>query len=151
MQPRRLRCPHCQKEFEYDLVPGMSVTALRLGTSRYMRCPLCRRWGVFPLNRPKEEGSDTASGSASAPPVHARAGGTGEGTQVRGAVPRFNDRRPMARWGALLVVPAGVLIVSGVVFGLPASTELLLAVAGTVVLCVGAALLIGFSLPDRVR
>jgi hypothetical protein len=57
----------------------------------------------------------------------------------------------MARWGALLVVPAGVLIVSGVVFGLPASTELLLAVAGTVVLCVGAALLIGFSLPDRVR
>ena len=57
----------------------------------------------------------------------------------------------MARWAALLVIPAVVLIVSGFALGLPASTEFLLAVARTVVLCVGAALLIGLSLPDRVR
>jgi hypothetical protein len=38
-----------------------------------------------------------------------------------------------------------------VLLGLSTTTTLLLATAGTVILCVGGALLIGFSLPDRVR
>ncbi len=43
----RLTCPKCQQTFDYDFVPGASVTALRLGTSRYMACPSCHRWSTF--------------------------------------------------------------------------------------------------------
>ena len=46
----RLTCPKCQKTFDYDYLPGASVTTVRLGTSRYMRCPLCHRWSVFDLS-----------------------------------------------------------------------------------------------------
>ena len=46
----RLTCPKCSKTFDYDFVPGASVTALRLGTSRYMACPLCHRWSSFDMN-----------------------------------------------------------------------------------------------------
>ena len=45
----RLTCPQCHQTFDYDYVPGASLTALRLGRARYMRCPLCHRWGVFDL------------------------------------------------------------------------------------------------------
>ena|GEM_PF-447567 len=149
MWSRRLRCPHCHREFDYDFVPGMSVTALRLGTSRYMRCPLCHRWGKFPLTRSKDEGCDTTSGATRVPPTESpagRAGGTPLGSR---AVPRFNDRRPLVRWGALLFLPAAVLILSGALLDLPTTTELLLVSAGAIVLGVGLTLLIGFSLPDR--
>jgi hypothetical protein len=44
-----LECPKCGKGFDYSFVPGASLTALRLGTGRYMACPLCGRWSVFPL------------------------------------------------------------------------------------------------------
>jgi hypothetical protein len=66
-------------------------------------------------------------------------------------VPRFNDRRPLARWGALLVVPAVVLILCVFISGLPTNTEILLTVGAAVVLGVGTALMIGFSAPDPVR
>ncbi len=46
----RLTCPKCQQTFDYDFVPGASVTALRLGSSRYMECPLCHRWSTFDMN-----------------------------------------------------------------------------------------------------
>ena len=95
MWSRRLRCPHCHMEFDYDFVPGMSVTALRLGTSRYMRCPRCHRWGMFPLTRPTGQGNDAASGPPPVPPVEGQAGGTGEAPRVREAVPRFNA---LGRW-----------------------------------------------------
>jgi hypothetical protein len=45
----RLTCPRCHQTFDYDYVPGASFTAVRLGTSRYMRCPLCRRRSTFDL------------------------------------------------------------------------------------------------------
>ncbi len=45
----RLTCPKCHQTFDYDYVPGASLTALRLGTSRYMACPLCGRWSTFDL------------------------------------------------------------------------------------------------------
>jgi hypothetical protein len=47
----RLVCPKCGGTFDFDYLPGASVTALRLGTSRYMACPLCSRWSVFELRR----------------------------------------------------------------------------------------------------
>lgn len=45
----RLVCPKCHQTFDYDFVPGASVTALRLGTSRYMACPLCHKWSTFDM------------------------------------------------------------------------------------------------------
>jgi len=46
----RLTCPKCQQTFDFDFVPGASVSALRFGTSRFMACPLCHRWSTFDLN-----------------------------------------------------------------------------------------------------
>ncbi len=46
----RLVCPKCRQTFDYDFVPGAAVTAIRLGRSRYMACPLCRRWSTFDLS-----------------------------------------------------------------------------------------------------
>jgi len=42
-----LTCPHCQGSFEYNWVPLASFSAVRLGRSRYMRCPLCHEWATF--------------------------------------------------------------------------------------------------------
>ncbi len=132
-------------------MPGMSVTGLRLGTSRYMRCPLCRQWGKFLLTRPERERSTATPGAARVPPPEPRGGRTGEAPLRSRAVPRFNDRRPLARWGAPVIVLATVLILSGVLLDLPTTAELLLAVSGAVVLGVGLTLLLGFALPDRTQ
>jgi len=151
MWSRRLRCPHCHEEFDYDFVPGMSVTALRLGTSRYMRCPLCRRWGKFPLTGSNLEGNDAMPQAARVPPPEPRNGGTGEVSLRCRPLPRFNDRRPLARWGVPVIALATVLILSGVLVARPTTAELLLVVAGAIVLGVGLTVLIGFSLPDRTQ
>lgn len=45
----RLTCPKCRQTFDYDFVPGASFSTVRLGTSRYMTCPLCHRWSTFDL------------------------------------------------------------------------------------------------------
>ena len=47
VQRSRLACPKCHGAFDYDWVPGASISAVRLGTSRYMACPLCGKWSVF--------------------------------------------------------------------------------------------------------
>jgi hypothetical protein len=46
----RLTCPKCHQTFDYDYLPGASVTAIRLGSRRYMRCPLCHPWSTFDLS-----------------------------------------------------------------------------------------------------
>ena len=43
----RLTCAKCNKTFDYEWLPGGSFTAVRLGTKRYMRCPLCKKWSLF--------------------------------------------------------------------------------------------------------
>ncbi len=48
----RLTCPKCGQSFDYDYIPGASLTSVRLGTSRYMACPLCHKWSVFDLRTP---------------------------------------------------------------------------------------------------
>ena len=45
----RLSCPKCGKTFDYRWVPGGSLTAVRLGPTRYMRCPLCHKWSDFDI------------------------------------------------------------------------------------------------------
>jgi hypothetical protein len=49
VQRSRLTCPKCRQVFDYDWVPGTSVNTVRLATYRYMRCPLCHRWGFFDI------------------------------------------------------------------------------------------------------
>jgi uncharacterized protein YbaR (Trm112 family) len=44
-----LVCPKCHGAFDYDFVPGASVTAIRLAGRHYMACPLCRKWSLFPV------------------------------------------------------------------------------------------------------
>jgi DNA-directed RNA polymerase subunit RPC12/RpoP len=48
-QRSRLRCPKCGQTFDYDWIPGAALTAVRLGNSRYMACPLCGHWSTFNL------------------------------------------------------------------------------------------------------
>jgi hypothetical protein len=47
VQRSQLVCPKCHRSFSYQWVPGYSLTAVRLGKSRYMACPLCRSWSIF--------------------------------------------------------------------------------------------------------
>lgn len=46
----RLTCSKCGQTFDYDFVVGASLTSARLGTGRYMRCPICHRWSYFDLH-----------------------------------------------------------------------------------------------------
>jgi uncharacterized C2H2 Zn-finger protein len=47
IQMSHLKCPKCGKEFDYAYLPGASMTSVRLGGSRFLRCPNCRKWSVF--------------------------------------------------------------------------------------------------------
>jgi hypothetical protein len=47
VQRSRLLCPKCEREFDYEWIPGAALTAVRLGTKRYMACPLCHHWSTF--------------------------------------------------------------------------------------------------------
>lgn len=47
VQRSHLRCPKCEREFDYDWIPGASLTSVRLGPDRYMACPLCGKWSMF--------------------------------------------------------------------------------------------------------
>jgi hypothetical protein len=49
VQRSHLTCPKCGREFDYDWIPGASFTAVRLGPQRYMACPICHKWSVFPI------------------------------------------------------------------------------------------------------
>lgn len=49
VQKSRLTCPKCGETFDYEWVPGAALTAVRLGNSRYMACPLCHHWSTFNL------------------------------------------------------------------------------------------------------
>lgn len=47
VQRSRLTCPKCGQTFDYEWIPGAALTAVRLGSSRYMACPLCKKWSTF--------------------------------------------------------------------------------------------------------
>ena len=51
VQRSRLICPKCHQTFDYEWVPGAALTAVRLGSSRYMACPVCHRWSTFDISR----------------------------------------------------------------------------------------------------
>jgi len=43
----KLKCPKCGYEFEYEWIPLASITSIRWGKKRYMRCPKCHKWSWF--------------------------------------------------------------------------------------------------------
>lgn len=83
----RLQCSHCHQRFHYEYVPGGSFTAVRLAGRRYMRCPLCHRFGLFDLHG--EIGTDVTAASP---------------------YPTYSDRQHFGRWLLLFLIPAAVLV-----------------------------------------
>ena len=81
----KLECVKCGYRFNYQFIPGASVTSVRLGAARYMRCPGCRRWGKFSLS---SAGSDAG-------------------------LPTYSDYRMTARYLPVFVVPIGAWIFIG--------------------------------------
>jgi hypothetical protein len=148
MVTRHLGCSNCGSEFDYDFVPGVSATSFRLGNSRYMRCPLCRKFGIFSLARATDGARRDLTPGAVLP--SGRAPASDEPLPSRRVGPRFNDRGPLFRWLILVVAPALALILSGAILGLATTTEGVLFVVGLLLLVIGSLLSIGFALPDRV-
>lgn len=37
-----VECPHCHYKFNYEFIPGASLGAIRLGSSRIFKCPNCK-------------------------------------------------------------------------------------------------------------
>jgi hypothetical protein len=47
VQLSHLKCTKCNSEFDYAYLPAASFTSIRLGNSRFLRCPTCRKWSIF--------------------------------------------------------------------------------------------------------
>jgi hypothetical protein len=126
----------------------MSVTAVRLGSSRYMRCPLCHRFATFRLDRRAKE---EVPGAAMVTTPPAMVSDTSARSAAEMHRPRFDDRRTLARWVGVLVAPAIALVL--VAAFVPVSTEalLLLLVASGALTLIAVILMIMFLLPDRVH
>lgn len=58
----RLTCPKCGQPFDYDYIPGASTSAIRLGGSRYMACPLCGKFSTFPIRAARKAGAGAMAG-----------------------------------------------------------------------------------------
>jgi hypothetical protein len=65
---RRLLCPKCGGSFDYEYVPGVSFTAIRLGNYRYMRCPICQKFSKFNMAGPEAPLSPSVVPSAEGTP-----------------------------------------------------------------------------------
>jgi hypothetical protein len=52
----KVTCPKCKDSFDYEFVPGASLTSVRLGNYRYMKCRKCGKWALFNMieNLPRE-------------------------------------------------------------------------------------------------
>ena len=45
----RLFCPGCRKVFNFHWVPGATLTSLRYGNRRRLRCPYCSEVNTFDI------------------------------------------------------------------------------------------------------
>ncbi|MGD0588534.1 MAG: hypothetical protein ABSA63_07065 [Thermoplasmata archaeon] len=123
------------------------MTAVRLGNSRYMRCPLCHRFATFRLNRAKDGGPQSTPGEPTSPPTSdARAG-----SSATRPFPRFDDRRTSMRWIGVLLAPAVALALFAAFVPLSTKTALVVLLTSGVLTAVAVILMVGFLLPDRVR
>jgi len=71
-----LVCPKCKYRFNYEFIPGASLTSIRFGSKRYMRCPKCNKWAMFDLSKSPVNG-----------------------------LPKYSDSKALARYAPFLIVP----------------------------------------------
>jgi len=45
----KVECPRCKKTFQHTFIPGGSLTSVRLGRYRYMKCLKCKKYSKFDL------------------------------------------------------------------------------------------------------
>ncbi|MGP8078811.1 MAG: hypothetical protein ACLQD8_00460 [Thermoplasmata archaeon] len=122
-----LACPHCRGSFDYEFVPGTSLTAVRLGRSRYMRCPLCRQYATFRVDGKSRR----------------------EGRERLGSSEVFSDRQHVVRWAAFFVAPVvAAVIAAGVLLPWPEPAGWASAV-GIAVLAFGSVVFLLVGAPPR--
>jgi len=57
IQLAHLNCKKCGVDFDYSYLPGASVTSLRLWNSRFLRCPICKKWSVLNISKTRVDPS----------------------------------------------------------------------------------------------
>jgi hypothetical protein len=45
----KLVCPNCRKAFNFHWVPGATLTSLRFGNRRRLKCPYCHQVNTFDI------------------------------------------------------------------------------------------------------
>ncbi|XHH08837.1 MAG: hypothetical protein ACFCUE_14910 [Candidatus Bathyarchaeia archaeon] len=45
----RLVCPNCRKVFNFHWIPGATLTSLRFGNRRRLKCPYCNTVNTFDI------------------------------------------------------------------------------------------------------
>ncbi|MGD0719013.1 MAG: hypothetical protein ABSA15_05510 [Thermoplasmata archaeon] len=85
-----LTCPQCGDHFEYEYVAGASLSAVRMGWKRYMKCPVCGKWGTFDLRADRQP-------AGALPPQ---------------TLPTYSDTRLLKHRGLWIVVPVAVILIS---------------------------------------
>jgi len=71
---RRLTRPKCAGQFDYELAPGASFTAIGLWNSQYLRCARCQKFASFRLTGP---GTEVPTVAPHSPAVHSGEGSAG--------------------------------------------------------------------------
>lgn len=140
---RRLTCPKCGGQFDYQFVWGASLTAVRLGSSRYMRCPLCRKWALFPLlgpatvvpRGPRQSGNATPQGTDRSTIRVPGAPSTPLRESAPTSPPHFTDVRVTALGCGILGAIAVAIVVFSYVLPWP-EPRLGVVIAGTVSIAV---------------
>ncbi len=56
----RLTCPNCKKTFNFHWVPGATLTSLRYGNKRRLKCPYCHTKSTFDIVRTRISKTQTA-------------------------------------------------------------------------------------------
>lgn len=122
-----LTCPHCGGRFDYEYIPGVSVSAVRLGWKRYMKCPLCSRWGTFDLRRSAQP---TGALSPESPPT-------------------YSDRRLFVRRSGWVIGPILVVLLSLIWASAYPVAVFWIDIAMVLVLVIGMVVLLTTSRPPR--
>ncbi len=53
-----ISCGKCGKNFIYRWIPFASLTTIRMGNKRYLRCPVCKKWSFVDIRRTQKINSD---------------------------------------------------------------------------------------------
>ncbi|MCW4010553.1 MAG: hypothetical protein NWF05_08035 [Candidatus Bathyarchaeota archaeon] len=56
----RLKCPRCKKQFNYHWVPGATLTSLRYGNRRRLKCPYCGQEAIYNIATTRVSKSKTS-------------------------------------------------------------------------------------------